>query len=56
MAFSKYTQAEKVEVATPKEHDRIEAGLKRVGKVSLDECTTQEKNDIYWRDGKPSAS
>lgn len=50
MAFIKRTQAEQAEVLPPEEQDRISAGLQRVGKTSLDECTTEEKQDIYWRD------
>lgn len=48
MAFTKHTQAEQAEVVSPQEHEKIEAGLKKVGKKSLEECSTEEKNAIYF--------
>jgi hypothetical protein len=43
--FIKQTQSEKHEVEEP---DKIEVGLKKLGKTKLSECTAQEKHKIYF--------
>lgn len=46
MAFTKYNRVEASELATPEDHKKIQAGLKKVGKTSLKDLTEEEREEV----------
>jgi len=46
MAFTKTQSVEKAEVLTPDEHQRISKGLRKLGKVSVQDLTEAERRRL----------
>ena len=46
MAITKYTQAEKTEVVSPKGHKAAEDALKKTGKTSMRDLTEEERSAV----------
>lgn len=48
MAFTKHTTAEKVEVVSEEEHNRISAALRREGKVKLSDVDPEKRPEMTF--------
>ncbi len=46
MALTKYGDSQAAKVVSPEEHDRIRAGLQRVGKTRVQDLTDEERAEV----------
>lgn len=46
MAFRKYQRAEREEILTPQQHQKVESHLHRYGATSVNDLTDEEREDL----------